>query len=77
MRGCKKLNKPFCIIHRFKYKENVTSDWWNLYKKLDKMQLNQLQEIVAKNQFEEKNMTGDIAIDSVLNYYYIHRDRPS
>jgi hypothetical protein len=62
------------IIHRFKYKDNVTSDWWNLYRKLDEMQLNQLQEIVAKNQFEEKNMTGDIVIDSVLKYYYIHRD---
>ena len=65
------------IIHRFKYKGNLTAEWWNLYKKLDKMQLNQLQKIVAKNQFEEKNLTGDIAVDSVLKYYYIHRDRPS
>jgi hypothetical protein len=63
------------IIHRFKYKENLTADWWDLYKKLDEMQLNQLQEIVAKNQFEEKIVTGDIAIDSVLKYYYIKRDR--
>ena len=62
------------IIHRFKYKENLTAEWWNLYKKLDEMQLNQLQKIVAKNQFEEKIITGDIAIDSVLKYYYIHRD---
>jgi len=63
------------IIHRFKYKENLTADWWDLYKKLDEMQLNQLQEIVAKNQFEEKIITGDIAVDRVLKYYYIKRDR--
>jgi len=63
------------IIHRFKYKENLTAKWWNLYKKLDEMQKNQLQEIVAKNQFEEKIITGDHAIDNVLNFYYIQRDR--
>jgi len=65
------------IIHRFKYKENLTADWWNLYKQLDEMQLIQLREIVAKNQFEEKIITGDDAIDSVLKYYYIQRDRSS
>ena len=65
------------IIHRFKYKENETAEWWNLYKKLDEMQLNQLHEIVAKNQFEEEIITGDIAIDNVLKYYYFKRDRPS
>ncbi|WP_250987958.1 radical SAM protein [Methanoculleus oceani] len=65
------------IIHRFKYKENLTADWWNLYKQLDEMQLIQLHEIVAKNQFEEKIITGDNAIDSVLKYYYIQRDRSS
>lgn len=65
------------IIHRFKYKENLTADWWDLYNKLDEIQRNQLHEIVAKNQFEEKIITGDIAIDSVLKYYYIKRDRPS
>ncbi len=65
------------IIHRFKYKENLTADWWDLYKKLDEMQLNQLQEIVAKNQFEEKITTGNIAVDSVLKHYYIKRDRQS
>lgn len=63
------------IIHRFKYKESLTADWWDLYKKLDEMQLNQLQEIVAKNQFEEKIITGDIAVDRVLKYYYTKRDR--
>ncbi len=65
------------IIHRFKYKENLTADWWSLYKQLDEMQLIQLHEIVAKNQFEEKIITGDNAIDSVLKYYYIQRDRSS
>lgn len=65
------------IIHRFKYKENLTADWWDLYKQLDEMQLIQLHEIVAKNQFEEKIITGDNTIDSVLKYYYIQRDRSS
>ena len=63
------------IIHRFKFKENLTADWWSLYKQLDEMQLIQLHEIVAKNQFEKKIITGDSAIDSVLKYYYIQRDR--
>lgn len=62
------------IIHRFKYKENLTTEWWEKYNRLNEVQLNRLKEIVAVNQFDETTATGDHAVDEVLEYYKVRRD---
>jgi Radical SAM superfamily. len=62
------------IIHRFKYKGNLTAKWWEKYNRLDDVQLIRLKEIVAKNVFDETTITGDVAVDEVLKYYYVRRD---
>jgi len=62
------------IIHRLKYKNNMTAEWWEKYKKLDSTQLNKLQLIVASNIFDSTTLTGDSAVDEVLKYYQIRRD---
>jgi len=63
------------IIHRFKYKENMTAEWWEKFSNLDASQLNRLKEIVAMNMFNETIATGDPAIDEVLKYYQVRRDK--
>jgi len=62
------------IIHRFKYKDNLTAEWWDKYNRLDDVQLIKLQEIVAKNVFDETTITGDVAVDKVLKFYHVRRD---
>lgn len=63
------------IIHRFKYKDNLTAEWWNKYNRLDGKQLIKLQSIVATNLFNETTIfTGDPSIDDILKYYLIRRD---
>lgn len=62
------------IIHRFKYKDNMTAEWWEKYNRLDAAQLEKLQAIVAVNQFDENTATGDPAVDDVLKYYKVRRD---
>ncbi len=63
------------MIHRFKYKDNLTVEWWDKYNRLDMSQLEKLQSIVAANLFDETTMTtGDSAVDDVLKYYQIPRD---
>jgi hypothetical protein len=62
------------IIHRFKYKDNLTAEWWEKYNRLNSVQLNRLKEIVAVNIFDETTVTGDVAIDKVLKYYQVKRD---
>lgn len=60
------------IIHRFKYKDNLTAEWWIKYNQLNKEQLGTLKTIVAANQFDEAIVTtGDSAVDDVLKYYQI------
>jgi hypothetical protein len=59
------------IIHRFKYKDNLTVEWWERFSRLDANQLEQLKEIVAMNGFGENTGTGDAAIDDVLKYYQV------
>lgn len=63
------------IIHRFKYKDNLTAEWWEKFNRLNEMQLNRLKEIVAVNLFDETTVTGDPAVDEVLKYYQVRRDR--
>ncbi len=62
------------IIHRFKYKENLTAEWWNKYIRLDTAQLEKLQQIVAINHFNEIFATGDPTLDEVLKYYQVKCD---
>jgi len=62
------------IIHRFKYKNNLTAEWWEKFNRLDEGQLNRLKEIVAVNLFDETTATGDPAVDEVLKYYQVRRD---
>lgn len=63
------------IIHRFKYKDNLTAEWWEKFNRLNEMQLNRLKEIVVLNLFDETTVTGDPAVDDVLKYYQVRRDR--
>ncbi|MDD3888746.1 MAG: hypothetical protein PHR65_02365 [Syntrophomonadaceae bacterium] len=62
------------IIHRFKYKDNLTAEWWEKFNSLNETQLNRLKEIVAINLFDENLATGDPAVDEVLRYYQVRRD---
>lgn len=62
------------IIHRFKYKDNLTAEWWAKYNRLDTAQLEKLQGIIALNLFNENSATGDPVLDEVLKYYLVRRD---
>ena len=62
------------IIYRFKYKDNLTAEWWEKYNSLNDVQLNRLKEIVALNVFNKTTVTGDMAVDEVLKYYQVRRD---
>lgn len=63
------------IIHRFKYKDNLTAEWWEKYNNLDASQLKKLQSIVAANLFDDATITtGDPVVDDVLKYYQVRRD---
>ena len=62
------------IIHRFKYKDNLTAEWWEKFNSLDEDKLNRLKGLVAVNVFNENIATGDPAIDEVLRYYQVRRD---
>lgn len=63
------------IIQRFKYKNNLTAEWWDKYSLLNSSQLEKLQSIVAVNLFDDAAIsTGDADVDDVLKYYQIRRD---
>lgn len=57
------------IIYRFKYKDNLTAEWWKKFNFLDTVQLNILKKIVAVNHFDKNIATGDPDVDEVLRYY--------
>ena len=62
------------IIHRFKYKDNLTVEWWDKYNRLNPSQLKKLQSIVALNVFNETSATtSDSEVNEVLKYYQIWR----
>lgn len=63
------------IIHRFKYKDNLTAEWWNKYSSLSPAQLEVIQSLIAGNHFNGKKTTGDPSIDEVLSFYQVKRDR--
>ncbi len=57
------------IIHRFKYKDNHTAEWWRKFNSLGEIQLTKLKEIVAANLFHGEIATGDRDVDEVLKFY--------
>jgi hypothetical protein len=61
------------IIHRFKYKDNLTAEWWEKLNSLDEVQSKRLKEIVVMNMFPKDIATGVPAIDEVLWYYQVKR----
>ena len=62
------------IIHRLKYKENLTAEWWSKFSNLDKERLATVKKTVANNQFDEHIASGDSIVDDVLKYYQQKRD---
>lgn len=64
------------IIHRFKYKDNLTAEWWEKFNSLEEVQLSKLKEIVAVNHFYDNIATGNPDVDEVLRYYQKMRCDP-
>lgn len=57
------------IIQRFRYKDNLTEEWWDKFCRLDCDKLNALKEIVSVNIFDETCMSNDDDVNDVLKYY--------
>lgn len=58
------------IIHRFKYKDSKTAEWWEKFSSLNQEQAKRVKSLVANNRFSNTGYnTGDRDIDEVLDYY--------
>lgn len=64
------------IIHRFKYKDNLTEDWWRKFTALNEEQLIAVKTIISTNKFLDGDIghCSDIAVLDVLKFYKIQRD---
>lgn len=63
------------IIHRFKYKDNLTAEWWNKFTALDVDRLAKVKEIVSENRFDDETIKPcDPLVNDVLKYYVVQRD---
>lgn len=64
------------IIHRFKYKDNLTIEWWEKFSALNEDQLLSAKTIIADNIFTVDTIRDDLDNDvlEVLEYYKIQRD---
>jgi len=64
------------IIHRFKYKDNLTIAWREKFNALSEQQLDIAKNIIAHNNFSEADICQcqDRDIQEVLNFYRIKRD---
>jgi len=63
------------IIHRFKYKDNLTAEWWQKFCDLDIEQSKQAKEIISKNKFKDGDFNcKDEKVRDVLSYYKITKD---
>jgi hypothetical protein len=63
------------IIHRFKYKDNLTQQWWEQFNSLNEEQHKILLDIVSKNDFTDVNrIVQDKKIQAVLKFYKIKRE---
>jgi len=64
------------IIHRFKYKDNLTIEWWKKFSALNEEQLISAKNIIADNKFSD-DVTKDCldhGVLEVLAFYKIQRD---
>jgi hypothetical protein len=62
------------IIYRFKYKDNLTQQWWKQFNLLNEEQREILQNIVSKNDFANIDETvKNKKIRAVLEFYKIKR----
>jgi hypothetical protein len=61
------------IINRFKYKDNMTAEWWDRFKNLKEEKIKNLKKIVELNIFDESVFTGDIDVDDVLRFYLLKK----
>ncbi|MDR2171141.1 MAG: hypothetical protein LBP59_13440 [Planctomycetaceae bacterium] len=63
------------IIHRFKYKDNLTKQWWEQFNSLNKEQDEILKNIISKNDFTNINdVTKNKKILTILKFYKIKRE---
>jgi hypothetical protein len=64
------------IIHRFKYKDNLTAEWWESFNALNASQTRTAKEIIANNIFNDETIRKcrSEAVRKVLEYYRIQRD---
>ena len=64
------------IIHRFKYKDNLTIEWWEKFSALNEDQLTSAKTIIADNKFTDDAIRDDLDNDvlEVLEFYKIQRD---
>ena len=64
------------IIHRFKYKDNLTAEWRLKFNALDEHQMQSAKSIIAKNSFTDEDIlqASDTAVREVLEYYRIKKD---
>ena len=65
------------IIHRMKYKENVTADWWLKWSALSKKQKEAAKKIIFANVFTNTvvEAVDDNDTREVLRYYQIRREK--
>lgn len=64
------------IIHRFKYKDNLTLEWRTKFNALTAEQLSVAKKIIAKNSFNASDIAdcADTQIQELLEYYRVKRD---
>jgi hypothetical protein len=64
------------IIHRYKYLNNLTAEWWNKLIKLNNSQYERAMEIILANDFSEEiiKTVRSPAVKDVLSYYLYRRD---
>lgn len=64
------------IINRFKYKDNLTTEWRAKFNGLNTQQLNYAKMIIARNSFTDLDILEckDKAVRELLEYYRIKRD---
>jgi hypothetical protein len=65
------------IIHRMKYKENVTAEWWKLWTALTEGQREVAKPVIFAYNFADSILDSivDADVRGVLRYYQIRRDK--
>jgi hypothetical protein len=65
------------IIHRMKYKENITAEWWNMWTMLTDEQREVAKPIIFAYNFSDSVIASidDANVRAVLRYYQIRRGK--